>query len=141
MRPINLTNNRLMGKTVGILADMLDFRARNHGVIASNLSNIDTPGFEPKELEFDAELRRAVDGRAALSMTRTNEKHLSGQEGAKLKPSFSAHRVQSADGTPYDLDLDREMAKMAQNNLLYEATVKILSKKFDALKTAIEGRR
>ena len=58
-----------------------------------------------------------------------------------LKPSFSAHRVRSVDGTPYDLDLDREMAKMAQNNLLYEATVKILSKKFDALRTAIEGRR
>jgi len=29
---------------------------------------------------------------------------------------------------------------MAKNNLLYEATVKMLSKKFDLLRAAIEGR-
>ena len=40
----------------------------------------------------------------------------------------------------FRLDIDSEMAKMAQNNLLYEASATLLSKKFKALKAAIEGR-
>lgn len=40
------------------------------------------------------------------------------------------------------LNIDKEMAKMVQNNLLYEANAKLLAKKFDALRLAIEaGRR
>ncbi len=39
------------------------------------------------------------------------------------------------------LDIDREMTKMAKNNLLYEATVKMLSRKFDLLRAAIEEKR
>ena len=141
MKTENLPAHGLMDKTMGVLSKMLDFRAKNHGVIASNLSNIDTPGFRPKELEFNEELRRAVD-RTGIQMKRTNDKHFSGPGGALGKDgaSFSVHPLESPDGNGNELDLDREMAKMSQNNLLYEATVKLLSKKFDELKTAIEGR-
>ena len=32
------------------------------------------------------------------------------------------------------------MTRMAQNNLLFEASVQLLSKKFEALKSVIRGR-
>jgi flagellar basal-body rod protein FlgB len=132
--------HRLMDKTMGLLSHVLDYRAKNHGVISGNLSNIDTPGFEPKELEFDEVLKRAVE-QPKLPLKRTNNMHLSSgmTDG---KPSFSLHTLEAkGKRDPNDLDIDREMAKMSQNNLLYEATVKILSKKFEALRAAIEERR
>lgn len=131
-------DNGMMNKTMGLLSHMLDFRSKNHGVIASNLSNVDTPGYKPQELEFDGELRRALD-RTNVHLRKTDEKHLplgAGEGG----PSFETHALR-AKGGGRELDIDREMAKMAQNNLLYEATVKLLSKRFEQLKIAIEGRR
>ncbi len=40
------------------------------------------------------------------------------------------------------MDIDKAMADMAENNLMYNALAQILSKKFTGLKNAIqEGRR
>ena len=40
------------------------------------------------------------------------------------------------------LNIDREMATLAQNNILYEAAARLLTKKFQALRGVIEeGRR
>jgi flagellar basal-body rod protein FlgB len=134
-------SQNLFDRTVGVLSRALDYRVRNQRIISTNVANIDTPGFRPKQLKFDEELRRAVDNET-VPLDRTNGKHLPGLD------EFSVDEAHSFDLLPegtsgmgdHSLDIDKEMAKMARNNLLYEATVKMLSKKFDLLKTAIEGQ-
>jgi len=37
------------------------------------------------------------------------------------------------------VDLDREMAKLSENNLMYNALAQIISRKFAGLKDAIKG--
>ena len=66
----NLINNKLTGKTVDLLSRALDFRSANHSVIAGNLANIDTPGYKPKELSFNKELRKVMDKRAISQKNR-----------------------------------------------------------------------
>jgi flagellar basal-body rod protein FlgB len=141
MDKIGFKNQTLMDKTARLLSHMLDYRTKNHGVIAGNLANIDTPGYRPKELEFDAELKRAISN-PDIPLKRTDRRHLpiTSERILAGEPSFSRHKLTSF-GEADDLDMDREMAKMSQNNLLYEATVRLLSKKFEALRLAIEGRR
>jgi flagellar basal-body rod protein FlgB len=138
----NRFTHRLLGKTVAVLSHALDYRTKNHTVIAGNLSNMDTPGYRPKELSFDEELKQAVN-RDTLTLTKTDRKHISGLSGNRMQasPSFAIGPYsQSGQGAP-EINLDHEMAKMAQNNLMYETTVKLLSKKLAGLKMAIEGRR
>ena len=142
MKIDNLINNKLTGRTVALLSRALDFRSANHNVIAGNLANIDTPGYKPKELSFDNELRRVMDKRG-ISLKKTNPKHFS-----YLQNGFSHGRgsftIRSRDASPNKsdkLNIDSEMAKMVQNNLLYEATVKLIAKKFEALKTVINSGR
>jgi flagellar basal-body rod protein FlgB len=120
----------------------LDYRVRNQRVISSNIANIDTPGYRPKQLKFDEELRRAVDGEE-LRLRKTDRKHLPGpQEFASGgQPSCVEENPAESIAGDVSLDIDREMTKMAKNNLLYEATVKMLSRKFDLLRTAIEEKR
>lgn len=129
----------LMDGTMRLLTRTLRFRSRNQGVIATNLANVDTPGYQPKELVFEQELRKA-EVASGVSVRRTHPQHLpddrDGFPQAVLRPAGGA----SAGGTT-SLNLDREMAKMAQNNLLYEADVRLLSKKFEALRMAIDERR
>jgi flagellar basal-body rod protein FlgB len=42
----------LFGKTVDILSDLVGARSQRHEILASNVSNIDTPGYEPKDVDF-----------------------------------------------------------------------------------------
>ncbi len=135
-------NGRLMGRTIGLLSHALDYRSTKHSVISGNLANIDTPGYQPQELTFDQELRRAVDKEGA-SLRKTNEKHfpLSGND---LFGGKGAHTLETQAGEwseSNQLNIDLEMAKMVQNNLLYEASARLLAKKFEGLRAAIEGRR
>ncbi len=137
----NLINSRLMGKTVALLSHALDYRSAKHSVITGNLANVDTPGYRPQELTFDQELRRAVD-KDGLSMQKTDEKHF--PRSVDLFNGKGSHTLESKElelGETNQLNIDKEMAKMVQNNLLYEASAKLLAKKFEAMRLVIEGRR
>ncbi len=140
-----ILRNRLMGRTVKALEQALDFRTANQSVIAGNIANIETPGYEPKKATFNQALRDAVDKSSAAS---TDQVHLRTTHQNHLPVSPDSQRVYDIENYPPDrsgsshLKLDREMAKMAKNNLLYEASVTLLSKKFQALKDVIQaGRR
>ena len=132
--------NRLAGKTVELLSHALDFRSANHNVISGNLANVDTPGYKPQELSFDKELERAVE-KNDISLTKSNSKHFSYYTGSfdQGSPQFEMHPMERPLTGSTRLNIEREMAKMSQNNLLYEASASLLSKKFEALKTAIES--
>ena len=133
-------NHHLMGKTVGLLTHALGLRAKNHTMISSNLSNIDTPGYKPKGVNFEEELKKAV-GSGPLPLNRTQEGHLPASPVSTLtgEEAFSLEMLEEA--PPGELDIDTEMSKMVRNNLLYEATAKMLSKKFEALRMVVDDRR
>lgn len=137
-----VTQKGLTGRTISILSRALDYRSRNHQVIAANLANIDTPGYRPKALSFEEAFGRALD-RTSMPLKTTHSKHFS-RFGGGLGDGETAFRLKTESasfGDSNQLNIDREMSKMVQNNLLYESSVKLLSKKFEALKSAIEGGR
>ncbi len=134
-----LIAGRLMGRTMRLLKSSLDFRAAKQSVITSNLANIETPGYEPKKANFSQALKEAVDGNAKkirtdLNLTRTHDAHL--PSSARTNPAYTIGPAEAGRS-----DLDREMAEMAKNNLLFEASTTLLAKKFQSLRTAIEGGR
>lgn len=134
----NVIRDRLMGKTMQALKQSLDFRAANHSVISGNLANIETPGYTPKKATFSQALRNAMDPQEntrsdPVQLRRTHQKHLPSSPDADLP--YTIETTTGGKGKP---GIDHEMARMAKNNLLYEASVQLLSKKFQALKEAIQ---
>ncbi len=61
----------LFGKTYQLLSNMLDYRSSRHQVITSNVTNLDTPGFKPKDLKFPEELKKEMNS-APASLVRTD---------------------------------------------------------------------
>jgi flagellar basal-body rod protein FlgB len=129
-------NNKLIGRTVDILSHSLGFRTANHNIISSNLANIDTPGYQPKSLTFSQSLRDEV-LKTGVPMTRTDRKHLPTSPADGGIP-YTVH-IESPISGPNELNIDKAMTDMSENNLLYEASVRLLAKKFEALKTVITG--
>ena len=127
----NLLQNKMYGKTINLLKRALDYGSANQQVISGNMANIDTPGYRQMSLRFDEELQKA-EVKAAATLTKTDARHFSGT--TESVNGFTVETKKTA-----GIDIDLEMTKMTQNNLLYEANTRLLTKKLLALKAAIKG--
>jgi len=111
----------LFGKTIEMLSAVLDFRSERHKVIASNIANIDTPDYRPKDIVFKEELEAIIGNGTGITMARTREKHLSERSNPVDRAGFEV--VDSGER----VDLDSEMAKLTENNLMHNLTVELLA--------------
>lgn len=119
----------LFSKTVDLLSNMLDYRAERHKVIASNIANLDTPGYKPSTIDFRENLDEIMNKREPLLLTRTNPRHFqAGGGGREFQISTSGDKV----------EIDKEMADLAENNITYNATVEMLARKFRGLNTVLK---
>jgi flagellar basal-body rod protein FlgB len=133
----------LFGDHIHITGKVMDLRLMRQNVVMSNLANIETPNYKSRRLEFEKDLQSAVGLDAKGKMARTNEEHIPTVFDADtfspdLIKGFK-HRVIHGED---NVDLDKEMTKMAKNTLMYNALTTVLKKKFEGLRTTItEGGR
>jgi len=123
---------------IQLTAKVLDLRLMRQNVVVSNLANIKTPGYRARRLEFEEKLQAALDLEENNKITRTNEKHLPVRFdpqnfGPDFFKDFEPRVVQGEDR----VDLDKEMAIMAKNTMLYNALTQVLRKNFEGLKLVI----
>lgn len=121
-------------ESVDRLGDALTFHRDRHAVLAGNLANVDTPGYQPLELE-----RVDATTAPAIPLSRTEGAHLPGAElpaGTLTVGDPSANP--SADGNA--VDLEREMAKVAANRVRYGTSSELVSRRMALLRyTATDG--
>lgn len=139
MEKILTDKNMFMDRTSRLLSKVLDFRAVRQSVIAGNLANAETPGYIMKQIPFEQELQKAVDNKS-IKLGKSEPGHISSSEFI-MEESYNPYQMVREYGKPNELNIDTEMAKMAQNNLMYEASTRLLSKKFELLKAVIDSGR
>jgi flagellar basal-body rod protein FlgB len=117
--------------TIKILEKMLDVAAFRQKVLASNIANADTPGYKAKDISFQKELDRAI---KASSVER-------GASSAKQDHEVyeTATTMPNRDGNTVNLDI--EMAKVAENTLIYNAATQLMTMKMRMIKDVIKGGR
>lgn len=113
--------------TYALLGKAMDVSARRHNLISGNLANMDTVGYEAKDLDFQKTLEVEMSqGQGGLD--RTHEKHFPGRPGGALGTEI----VEEA-----PVDLDREMSRLVENNIRYRSTVEMMMRKVATLRDAI----
>jgi flagellar basal-body rod protein FlgB len=132
----------LFSDQMELTAQVLDLRLQRQNVVMANLANMQTPGYKARRLEFEQELQAAV-RQGAGKLSRTNAGHLPvafdpDNFEPKLLREFKPQVVQGQDS----VDLDKEMALLAKNTLLYNALATVMHKSFDGMSKIItEGSR
>ncbi|MGB5984505.1 MAG: flagellar basal body rod protein FlgB [Desulfobacterales bacterium] len=133
----------LFGPTISILEKSADLRIQRHNLIAANVANIDTPHYRSFDIVVEEELQKITKPGETLPMARTSPGHLPGGASAAaatgVTPRADQARAYSLRQDGNSVDLDREMTKLGQNQLLYDAAMEILARKFEGLKNSIKG--
>ena len=123
--------------TIGALNTSLNLRTMNHDLISSNIANADTPGYKAQAMEFESAFRAALGIGDGMQPAATNELHMHHKPTDPVHPVIydDPNGVESLDGNT--VDRASEMAKMAANQLDYDASIELLKQKLGMLKYGI----
>lgn len=137
-------------KVVDLLQQSMNAALLRHEVLSNNVANANVPGFTGAEVSFEDRLKAALAEKSSeadtLPLMTPHPLHINTTTFAATPPeqvqpiirAFSGEMRQ--DGN--DVDVEAEMAKLAANQLWYQALARSIQDEFSRLRTAIsEGRR
>lgn len=126
-------------KALGSHETALMIQARRMSVLATNISNSDTPGYKARDIDFEEALKQAKAGKHEGMLKTTQKGHIQ-PEGANLPGGELQYRTplqQSPDGNT--VDLQKEKASYAENAVRYQATLRFLTGRFKSMIGALKG--
>ena len=120
-------------------------RAANlrHQVISNNIANVNTPNFKKSEVVFETLLAKQLSpDTKKLAMARTNSRHLPLTLPDGTYPSAQIEQVNTTSmrSDNNNVDIDSEMASLAENNIYYNAVVRQTGDYFSSMKSVIKGQ-
>jgi flagellar basal-body rod protein FlgB len=134
--------DKLFNTNFDLMQRALNLRSRKHEVVVSNVVNADTPGYKAFDMEVKAALGAESQKTGNGELTLTHQGHLPPRNhaGSDIRPKMRQLSSEvSLRGDGNTVILEKEMANLARNNLLYKATAQIMGSKFMGLKNAIKG--
>jgi len=123
--------------------EALNLRAQRQEVLAANIANADTPGYQARDLDFSSELNKVMErGRpeaSGMQLAVTSARHIPAQ--ALSAPSVDLmYRIPdqpSLDGNT--VDMDRERTQFADNSLQYQTGLTVLSGQIKSMMSVLQG--
>jgi flagellar basal-body rod protein FlgB len=123
----------------------LSMRGYRSQVLASNIANADTPGYQARDVDFKTALVEAAGGRSEQQVTlvKTSPLHmpvggLQSGAGAVQAPLVYRDVTQaSIDNNTVDVNIER--AQFSDNAMRYEASLTFINSRIKGLLSAIQG--
>ena len=128
----------IFGGTISDLEKGLNFSATKGKTISQNIANIDTPNYKAKNVSFKEVFADAREN--TLEAYRTNERHIGFKSNGTQPGVFNYSNLRyrhNGNG----VDMDKEQADLAANQIYYNALVDRINGKFNTLQNVIRGGR
>jgi flagellar basal-body rod protein FlgB len=139
-----MSSSPIFDKTTDALAASLNFRELRHNITASNVANAETPGYHAKVVEFEDALARAIDLEGLNKDAAPDPDHFAMGTGSISRARADIYDNPEANVTndQNTVDMEKEMATLQENSILYKAALQMINKKLGAIRYAItEGGR
>lgn len=141
----------LFGDRADLYEQALGLAARRHQALTGNLANVNTPGYQRRDVDFRIALEEAESAPLhpaamrqsrvanAFSVRRTNPRHLDIEVGAQIGPNAARRNAIETEGG--EVNLEQEVTALAETQLQYDAVAMMARRYFQGLKSVIrEGR-
>jgi flagellar basal-body rod protein FlgB len=105
------------------LESYISLANKRETVIASNMANVDTPGYQTKDMDFQQELARAM------------------QAPEDSAPSVAVHDVKGLLERPdgNNVDVDQQSLQLSETQLQYQMGTQLIEDRFHQLLSAINS--
>ena len=133
---------------VNVIAKAMNGLGARQRVIGENVANVDTPKYKRMEVAYEEQLRAALKAGEQpedLEMRATSGRHFSvgpmadGLDGVHATLNQVTDETFRVDGN--NVDVDSEMAKLAETNLRYNTMATLARNKFDGIKSILREIR
>lgn len=138
-----------MGLTISrsheLMKEAMDYRAARQDMIASNIANVDTPYYRPRDVRFEETLAQKSSEMYGsktpiLQMTQTSPAHIKSTDVARSDKAtlfFRDGHLARNDGNSVDLDV--ESSEMAKNSMMFNALTAAIKKDSMLFKSVIDA--
>jgi len=129
---------------LGINQHALLVRTARMEILASNIANVDTPGYKAKDIDFKAVLQASVDdakqSQQAGTLNTTHDRHIKlNTNAANAEILYRVPNQSSLDGNTVDGQVEK--AAFGENAIRYQASLEFLSAKFRGMMGALRTQR
>ena len=132
-------------KTVDLLHRAMDANTVRRSVIANNMANANVPNFKRSNVNFESELKRALDTekqKPALELTLTNPRHISNYKERDYR-DVQIRRVLDYTSTynnnVNNVDPEQEFMLATQNQMTYSLLAQAASFEFSQINQVLRG--
>lgn len=121
---------------IKLLENFADFCAARNKVISKNIANIGTQNYRTEDVVF----KNVLDENMGSILKTTDSKHIGGS-GNGASPEFEIKIDNSTDNVSgiNNVDIDKEMAKLAENTLNFKFASNRISDYFKNIQMVIKG--
>lgn len=127
--------------SIPVLQEVVAFAGKRHELLASNIANMDTPGYKTRDLSqtaFHDALKGAIKAR---NLSRQSlEGHVTDRtpENEMRRVKDSLKHIMYHDGS--DVSMENQVAELSKNQYMHNMAIAIMSTQFRMLETAISER-
>ncbi|MDF7679654.1 flagellar basal body rod protein FlgB [Enterobacteriaceae bacterium ESL0689] len=122
--------------------EALNLRAQRQEILAANIANADTPGYQARDIDFASQLNKVIEqGRGkgnGMALTLTAARHIPAQtlQPPQLDLLFRVPDQPSVDGNT--VDMDRERTHFADNTLKYQTDLTVLTGRIKEIMSVLQ---
>jgi flagellar basal-body rod protein FlgB len=128
---------KLFSNTVSTLEKALNYSSAKQKVISQNIANVDTPNYKAKDVSFKATFEQALG--QSFHANRSDARHFEFGSRVSSGPGMVTKKNVNYNENGNSVDLDKEMADLATNQIYYNALTERINGKFNSLQSVIRG--
>jgi flagellar basal-body rod protein FlgB len=130
------------GRTLDILERTMDTSLLRRSVIANNIANAETPNFKRSDVNFEAELGRALDSesRRGLEATVSHQRHIPFNrpiDYRSVRPRIVLDYLTEMNANGNNVDIEQEVMNLTENQMMYEVMTQAVSHQFRTVNSVL----
>ncbi len=130
--------NNSFGKNLDILQRTMDVSMIRQDVIANNIANADTPNFKRSEVNFEAQLKRALESEkpGTMNAAMTNKRDIpfnQPMDYRSVMPRRVLDYLSQTDNNGNNVNTEQESMLLLQNQLRYNLLAQSVANQFSRL--------
>ncbi|WP_058913961.1 flagellar basal body rod protein FlgB [Entomohabitans teleogrylli] len=124
--------------------EALNLRARRQEILAANIANADTPGYQARDIDFAGQLQqvlrrgRAENGGLALAVTAPGHIAARAQNTVAETLMYRIPDQPALDGNT--VDMDRERTQFADNGLQYQTSLTAIGGQIKSMMSVLQSQ-